>query len=58
LLENDTRLYDLAADPGQTHPLQNSPHEARLAGVMARLMRANDAPPEAFSRLDLAEPAL
>jgi hypothetical protein len=56
LLENDTRLYDLKADPGQAKPLRDSPHEARLEGLMARLMQANEAPPEAFQRLGLARP--
>ena len=53
LLENDTRLYDLNADPGQDHPLSDVAQEARLSGLMAELMRANDAPPEAFVRLDM-----
>src|SRR5262249_50919888 len=57
LLENDTRLYDLEADPGQQQPLKNAAHETRLATMMARLMTANSAPPEAFKRLDLAPPA-
>jgi hypothetical protein len=57
LLENDTRLYDLAADPGQDSPLKNSPHEPRLEALMAQLMAANEAPPEAFARLDLAPPS-
>ena len=53
LLESDTRLYDLEADPGQLSPLHEPSIEARLARCMASLMRANDAPPEAFARLDL-----
>ena len=57
LLENDTRLYDLQADPGQAKPVQNSEHAARLEDVMVRLMRANEAPPEAFQRLGLSSPA-
>ncbi len=56
LLENDTRLYDLKADPGQAKPLQNSEHELRLQAMMARLMQANEAPPEAFQRLGLSSP--
>ena len=42
LLENDTRLYDLKADPGQAKPVQNSEHELRLQALMARLMQANE----------------
>jgi arylsulfatase A-like enzyme len=55
LLENDTRLYDLAADPGQDRPVSDPAAEARLASLMAELMRANHAPPEAFSRIDLPQ---
>lgn len=51
LLEDATRLYDLAADPGQDRPLQDPAVEARLAALMRDLMAANDAPPEAFARL-------
>jgi arylsulfatase A-like enzyme len=58
LLESDTRLYDLRADPGQSHPLKGSEHEPRLLDIMARLMAANQAPPEAFRRLELAPPSL
>jgi arylsulfatase A-like enzyme len=51
LLENTTRLYDLVSDPGQDRPIEDADVVRRLAGMMARLMRANHAPPEAFSRL-------
>jgi len=57
LLENDTRLYDLATDPDQQRPINDSLQEARLAVLMAQMMAANHAPPEAFWRLDLAEPS-
>lgn len=53
LLENDTRLYDLSADPGQEHPLQDPATEARLTRLMHGLMKATEAPPEAFTRLSL-----
>jgi hypothetical protein len=53
LLENDTRLYDLAADPGQEHPLQDPAIEARLTQLMHGLMKDTEAPPEAFTRLAL-----
>ncbi len=55
LLENETRLYDLRTDPGQIHPLVNPAEEARLAGLMAALMREADAPEEAFARLHLVQ---
>jgi arylsulfatase A-like enzyme len=57
LLESDTRLYDLQEDPGQQQPLTDKEQEDRLAVLMMELMRANDAPPEAFSRLGLAQGA-
>ena len=53
MLEDETRLYDLRADPGQERPVADPAQEARLAGIMARLMSANHAPPEAFTRLAL-----
>ena len=55
LLESDTRLYDLQEDPGQQRPLTDKGQEDRLAALMTRLMSANDAPPEAFSRLGFAQ---
>ena len=51
LLEDTTRLYDLASDPGQERPLDDPVRVAQLSALMARLMRANHAPPEAFARL-------
>ena len=56
LLENETRLYDLDNDPAQAKPLQDAEIEARLRSTMARLMAENDAPDEAFERLELSQP--
>ncbi len=56
LLEDTTRLYDLASDPGQERPLDDPAEEARLAGLKRRLMLECDCPPEALARLGL-EPA-
>ncbi|HUN42442.1 MAG TPA: sulfatase [Acetobacteraceae bacterium] len=56
LLESDTRLYDLTADPGQAQPIHNMTVEQRMIATMARLMAENDAPPEAFARLGIAAP--
>jgi arylsulfatase A-like enzyme len=53
LLEDDTRLYDLEKDPGQEHSLADAAIEARMVALMTALMRANHAPPEAFTRLGL-----
>jgi arylsulfatase A-like enzyme len=57
LLEDDTRLYDLETDPGQEKPLADADAEERMLRLMTDLMRANQAPPEAFTRLDLPVPA-
>jgi arylsulfatase A-like enzyme len=54
LLENETRLYDLAVDPGQVQPLSDVTQERRMAELMYQLMRAAHAPEEAFVRLALA----
>jgi len=56
LLEDETRLYDLATDPGQDKPLDDEVVEARMVDLMTTLMRDNDAPPEAFVRLGVAQP--
>ena len=56
LLENETRLYDLVADPGQQTPLDDAPREAAMLAAMAALMQATEAPPETFGRLGLAVP--
>jgi arylsulfatase A-like enzyme len=53
LLEDETRLYDLASDPGQERKLADPAQERRLAEMMRRLMQANDAPEEAFARVEL-----
>jgi arylsulfatase A-like enzyme len=52
----DTRtvLYDLPADPGQVRPIDDPATVARLVEGMTRIMRAHEAPMEAFTRLDLA----
>ena len=56
LIENDTRLYDLDSDPGQETPVLDIEVERRMAEMMAELMRANQAPAEAFARLDIVAP--
>ncbi|MBV7396448.1 sulfatase [Mameliella sediminis] len=52
-IEDDTRLYDLIADPGQEAPLDAPEIETRLAAQMARMMTDLGAPDEAFARLGL-----
>jgi arylsulfatase A-like enzyme len=56
-IENDTRLYDLQADPGQDKPLRDPAQEQRMLALMAGLMAEDNAPPEAFRRLEITEPA-
>jgi arylsulfatase A-like enzyme len=53
LIESETRLYDLAIDPGQDAPVSDADLERKMALLMCDLMRANDAPPETFARLGL-----
>ncbi len=52
-IEDETRLYDLAADPQQQAPLDDPETEARMAALMASLMAGLSAPREAFARLSL-----
>ena len=56
LLESETRLYDVEADPRQEAPLDDPELEAQMVEHMRALMVANDAPKEAFTRLALAKP--
>lgn len=53
LLDARTVLYDLLTDPAQAAPLDAPAEMARLTALMAALMRAEEAPPEAFARLGL-----
>ena len=53
LLENETRLFDLANDAGQSEPLSKPEIETAMVSLMYDLMRSADAPPEAFSRIGL-----
>lgn len=50
-----TLLFDLQTDPGQQNPINNPNVEAMMVQHLLRLMQANDAPPEQFERLGLAE---
>lgn len=52
-LENETRLYDLVRDPGQERPLNDTAIEGRMVQLMKKEMHSADAPPEAYSRLQL-----
>jgi arylsulfatase A-like enzyme len=51
--ECTTVLYDLHADPGQEKPFRDEAVEGRLLKLMTGLLARNEAPVEAFTRLDL-----
>jgi arylsulfatase A-like enzyme len=51
--DTTTVLYDLENDPGQQTPIDDPATVRRLEGMMAALMRRNEAPPEAFTRIGL-----
>ncbi|MHB0935407.1 MAG: sulfatase [Armatimonadota bacterium] len=52
-LDHPKLLFDMAADPGQQHPLDDAEIESRMIAHMARLMQESDAPPEQFARMGL-----
>ncbi|GAA1077661.1 sulfatase [Pseudonocardia alni] len=48
-----TLLFDLAADPGQEHPVVDDGLETTMLGHLLDLLRDSDAPPEQYERLGL-----
>ncbi len=52
--ELSTKLYDLHADPGQQHPLDDEAAERRMIELMVEAMKAGEAPPEQYRRLGLS----
>ncbi len=48
-------LFDIETDPAQQSPLADAALHARMEALLVAQMRRNDAPPEAFARLGLAE---
>ena len=54
LIENDTRLYDLANNPGLNMPINGPDVETRMIKLIRDLMAKNVAPAEAFTRLGLS----
>ena len=48
-----TLLFDLQADPGQEHSLDDPELEADLIRRMVKLMQANECPPEQYERLGI-----
>ena len=55
--DTTTVLFDLIVDPAQLNPIRGAAVEQRLMAQIGAIMEKNDAPPEAFLRLDLAVPA-
>lgn len=55
--DTTTVLYDLETDYAQEQPFRDAAIEARLQELMMKIMRDNDAPAEAYSRLGLRTPA-
>jgi len=55
--DTTTVLYDLDSDYTQQHPFRDAAIERRLQELMIKIMRDNDAPPEAYQRLGLQVPA-
>lgn len=54
--DTETVLYDLKNDPDQKNPLKNEEVEQQLIDAMIRIMQQNEAPPEAYTRLNLTVP--
>lgn len=50
------RLYDLAADPKQTQPVEEGETEARLLRAMGRLLAENDAPEAVYAAYGIPHP--
>jgi hypothetical protein len=54
--DTTTVLFDLTKDPAQLNPICDTAVEQRLMTQLGAIMEKNDAPPEAFLRLDLPLP--
>lgn len=54
LIDSETRLYDLVADPGQTQPLSDASIESEMIARMLALTESSEAPVEAYARPGLA----
>ena len=51
--EGKDLMFDLTADPGQEHPLEDEQRKERMLGAMKRLFDENEAPEEAYRRYAL-----
>ncbi|MEP7327752.1 MAG: sulfatase [Betaproteobacteria bacterium] len=56
LLDARTVLYDLAADPAQSTPIDDPQQESRIRALIVALLIRNDTPPEIFARYGLSQP--
>jgi arylsulfatase A-like enzyme len=54
LVEWQTALYDLEADPDQSQRIEDAAIEKRLSDQMVALMKAQDAPVESYKRIGLS----
>ncbi|GAB1576857.1 sulfatase [Bordetella petrii] len=54
--DTTTVVYDLETDYAQQRPFRDAAIERRLQESMIKIMRDNDAPPEAYQRLGLQAP--
>ncbi len=54
--DDESLLFDLAADPEQLRPIVDPETKDRLRKQMAKIMREADAPAEAFDRMALSGP--
>ena len=52
----ETSLYNVAADPRQENPLDDTAVEACLEAEIVIHFALHDAPPELFTHFDLAQP--
>jgi hypothetical protein len=53
MIENDTRLYNIIDDPKQQTMIKDSKAESMMTEYISQLMKWNQAPPEAFTRLQI-----
>ncbi|MEP7208734.1 MAG: sulfatase [Casimicrobiaceae bacterium] len=58
LLDPQTALFDLAADPDQRAPITAPAEEARIRRAILQLLRHNDAPAEVYDRYGLLDTAV
>ena len=51
--DTGTKLFDLAADPGQTTPIRDEAVEDRLRRALTEVLSAHEAPTELYERMQL-----